>query len=302
MGWWAYCMHRSIPKRIERRWHASDSRDAPLSVCVWFPWTTRTRASHASHSHKIFVAANRPGKSQFARVKRMVAYIGRAPAAAGAGALAGARYLVGPDVVKTLMTTAMRKAAGARLKRARPRQAARHDRRGVEGLHRRPDGVAECPEHEDQVHPAHRLVTCRRLSSIGSITVSSGSSQTKRESMYLGISTLRHPRLSERTRASRKTRCTSTLQPAASSTAALADIDAAIDAVGDGGADTPGDRVQLAAELRGERPAGRKAAKAAAYRLSRVPWDGPSNAHLSERSGSAHTAVGAARTSAAPPQ
>jgi len=62
MGWWAYCMHRSIPKRIERRWHASDSRDAPLSVCVWFPWTTRTRASHASHSHKIFVAANRPAR------------------------------------------------------------------------------------------------------------------------------------------------------------------------------------------------------------------------------------------------
>ena len=23
MGWWAYCMHRSIPKRIERPWHAS---------------------------------------------------------------------------------------------------------------------------------------------------------------------------------------------------------------------------------------------------------------------------------------
>jgi len=49
MGWWAYCMHRSIPKRIERRWHASDSRDAPLSVCVWFPWTTPVLERRTRH-------------------------------------------------------------------------------------------------------------------------------------------------------------------------------------------------------------------------------------------------------------
>ena len=34
------------------------------------------------------------------------------------GALVGSRYLVGPDVIKALMTAAVRKAAGARLKRA----------------------------------------------------------------------------------------------------------------------------------------------------------------------------------------
>ena len=58
MGWWAYCMHRSIPKRIERRWHASDSRDAPLSVCVWFPWSGTTSTFYHS-MHVVSVVAIR---------------------------------------------------------------------------------------------------------------------------------------------------------------------------------------------------------------------------------------------------